>query len=125
MVSNIFAVQRIIETGSIEFKSPYRHRVTVEFAKSLLEGFSKGGETGSFRQYWGEWVFDILGQPVSLGPVLVSCNKWHITPDDLELLKKAVEGRPADAVLEVGMTSVAGEKIEAKVPNWLPPEEKP
>lgn len=124
MVNNIFSVRQIVETGRIEFQPPYRQGATLEHAKDLLERFSKEGETGAFVQYAPEWVFNVLGQPVELGPVLVSCEKWHITPGDLEDLRKAVESSPDGAVLEIIMTPVAGEKIEAKVPNWLPPEER-
>jgi hypothetical protein len=124
MVQNIFVVQQIVETGSIEFQLPYRQGATLEQAKDTLERFSKEGVTGAFTQYATEWVFNILGQPVELGQVLVSCEKWHITPEDSEVLRTAIESSPPDAVLEIRMTPVDGAKIEAKVPNWMPPEER-
>lgn len=70
MVQNIFVVQQIVETGSIEFQPPYRQGATLEQAKDTLERFSKEGITGAFTQYATEWVFNILGQPVELGPCL-------------------------------------------------------
>ncbi|MGA9998094.1 MAG: SIR2 family protein [Pyrinomonadaceae bacterium] len=124
MVNNIFVVQQIVETGSVEFQPPYRQGATVQQAKETIEIFSKAGVTGAFTQYATEWVFNVLGQPVQLGPVLVTCEKWHITPEDLEVLKNAVESSPPDAVLEIRMTPVDGAKVEAKVPNWLPVEER-
>jgi hypothetical protein len=124
MVQNIFVVQQIVETGSIEFQPPYRQGATLEQAKDTLEQFSKEGVTGAFTQYATEWVFNILGQPVELGPVLVSCEKWHITPEDSEVLRTAIESSPPDAVLEIRMTPVDGAKVEAKLPNWMPPEER-
>jgi hypothetical protein len=124
MVKNIFAVQQIVETGSIEFQPPYSQGATVEQAKETIETFSKAGVTGAFMQYATEWVFNVLGRPVELGPVLVTCEKWDIRPKDLEVLKKAVETSPPDAVLEIRMTPVDGAKVEAKVPNWLPVEER-
>jgi hypothetical protein len=124
MVKNIFSVRQIVETGRIEFQPPYRQGATLEQAKDLLERFSKEGETGAFVQYADEWVFNVLGQPMEVGPVLVTCEKWYITPGDLEDLRKAIESNPDGAVLEIRMTPVAGAKIEATVPNWLPPEER-
>lgn len=124
MVKNIFDVQQIVEIGRVEFQSPYRIGATLEEAKQTLEVFSKEGVTGSFAQYPPEWVFNILGQPVSVGPVLVTCEKWHVTREDLEDLRKAVEHSPPDAVFELRMTPVDGAKVEARLPNWLPPEER-
>jgi hypothetical protein len=124
MVKNIFVVQQIVETGRVEFKPPYRIGATLEEAKQTLENFSKGSVTGSFAQYPPEWVFNILGQPVPLGPVLVTCEEWHVTSEDREVLRKAVESSPPDAVLEIRMTPVGGANIEARLPNWLPPEER-
>jgi hypothetical protein len=124
MVSNILAVQQIIETGRIEFQSPYRQATTAGQAKELVERFSREGETAGFTQSAGEWVFNVLGKPVELGPVMVSCDKWHITPEDLEELRKAVENSSPDAIVEIRMTPVEGTKIEAKVANWMPPEER-
>lgn len=124
MVKNIFAVQQIVETGSIEFQPPYRQAATLEQAKDTLERFSKGGATAAFTQYATEWEFNILSQPVPLGPVFVSCKKWNITSKDLEILRKAVRASPLDAMLEIRMTPLDGVKIEAKVPNWMLPEER-
>jgi hypothetical protein len=123
MVNNIFSVWQIVETGMIEFQPPYRQGATLEEAKDALERFSKEGVTASFMQYADDWVFIVLGQHVSLGPVMVTCEKMNITPEDLEVLRKTIESSPADAVIEIRMTPVAGEKIEAKLPNWLSAEE--
>jgi hypothetical protein len=123
MIKNIFAVQQIVETGSIEFQPPYRQGATLEQAKDSFEQFSKGA-TAKFTQYADDWVFVVLGQHVSLGPVLVTCEKFSVTPEDLEVLRKAIEVSPADGVIEIRMTPVAGEKFEAKLPNWLPAEER-
>jgi hypothetical protein len=122
MVQNIFAVEQILQTGRIEFNPPYVLTAIREQAKDTLERISKG-LTGSITQYADDWVFVILGQHVSLGPVLVTCEKMTITPADAVVLKKAIESSRADAVIEVPMTPVLGEKIEAKLPNWLPAEE--
>lgn len=123
-VKDIFTVREIVETGSIEFQPPYRMGATLEKAKEILEICSKEGIKGTFIQYLLEWVFNILGQPVELGPVLFTCEKWHITPEDLEVLRDAVESNSPGAVLEIRMTPVDGAKFEAKVPNWMPPEER-
>lgn len=123
MVKNIFSVQQIVETGRIEFQPPYRQGATIEEAKDTLERFSKEGVTASFMQYADDWVFIVLGQHVSLGPVMVTCEKMIITPEDLEALRKAIESGPADAVVEIRMSPVGGSKIEAQLPNWLPAAE--
>jgi hypothetical protein len=122
MVQNIFAVEQILQTGRIEFRPPYVLTARPEAAKDTLEKMSKG-LTGSITQYADDWVFVVLGQHVSLGPVLVICETMTITPEDAAVLRKAIESSPADAVVEVPMTPVAGKKIEAKLPNWLPAEE--
>ena len=123
-VKHIFEVEQIVKTGSVEFQPPYRMGATLEGAKEAIEIFSKEGVTGAFTQYATDWVFNILGQEVSLGPVLTTCEKWHVTPEDLEVLRKAVESSPSNAVFEIRMTPVDGAKFEAKLPNWLPLEER-
>lgn len=123
MVKNIFSVRQIVETGRIEFQPPYRQGATIEEAKDTLERFSKEGVTASFMQYADDWVFIVLGQHVSLGPVMVTCGKMNITPDDLEVLRRAIESSTVDAVIEIRMSPVGDLKIEAQLPNWLPAEE--
>jgi hypothetical protein len=124
MVKNIFDVEHIVETGSVEFQPPLRMGATLDGAKETIEIFSKEGVTGALTQYATDWVFNILGQEVSLGPVLTTCEKWRVTPDDVEVLRKTVESSPANVVVEIRMTPVDGAKFEAKLPNWLPPNER-
>jgi hypothetical protein len=123
MVKNIFAVLQIVETGRMEFQPPYRQGNTREEAKDILERFSKEGVTASFMQYADDWVFIVLGQHVSLGPVMITCEKMNITSEDLEILRKAIENSSDDEELEIRMTPLVGEKVEAKLPNWLPDED--
>lgn len=123
MVKNIFDVEQIVKTGSVEFQPPYRHGATLEQAKEILERFSKDGVTTSLTQYADDWIFNVLGQSVSLGPVLVTCEKMNINPEDLEALSKSIETNPTDAVIEIRMTPTDDRKIDVNVPNWLSDEE--
>lgn len=122
-VENIFAVERILRTGRIGMNPPSITYTDPETAKADIERFSRGA-TLSLLQYSDEWVFVILGKHVLLGPVLVSCEKMVVPPEDLEALKGAVEsGLSADKPVEARLAPAPGESLEAKLLNWLPAEE--
>lgn len=122
-VENIFAVEQIIQTGRIGLNPPSVTYTNSEEAKNDVERFSSGA-TLSLMQYSDEWVFIVLGKYVFLGPVLVACEKMIITPEGLEVLRKAIEnGLSEDKPIEVQLTPVHGEVLEAKVLYWLPAEE--
>ena len=120
---NVFAVERILQTGRIDLNPHSVQYTKTEEAKADAELFSSGA-TLAVTKTADEWAFDIFGKRVFLGPVLVSCEKMVIAPEDLEALRKAAEeGLSEDKPVEVRMIPSPGEVLEAKLLNWLPAEE--
>jgi hypothetical protein len=120
MVKNIFDVERLLQTGRIELVPPSVQYTSAEVARADIARFSAGA-TMSFDQYADDWVFIVLDKHVSLGPVLVSCEKMIITPEDLEGLRKAAEeGLNEDKPATVRLTPAPGEVLEARLLDWIP-----
>ncbi|MCA1576386.1 MAG: SIR2 family protein [Acidobacteria bacterium] len=122
MVNNIFVVEQIIQTGKIEPTPPVWVRGDTEQVRDLLKNIHQG-LTVKFAEYADDWVFIVLGQHISLGPVLVACEKLTIGTQDQELLMNTIKSNAPPALIEIPLTPAPGEKIEAKLPNWLPIEE--
>jgi hypothetical protein len=122
MVKNIFAVEQIVQTGKIEPTPPLWLGGNKEEVKDLLKKVHEG-HTVKYAEYADDWVFIVLGQPVYLGPVLVACEKLTIRTQDQELLINTIKSNASPAVIEIPLTPAPGERLEAKLPNWLPIEE--
>lgn len=119
----IFSAVQVLKTGTIEFKpEPYINSTNVEQARDALNRFA-GEETISISQYLEEWVSPILNQEVELGPVLITCERFYITPEDLDTLREAVNVASPGEMIKLRFTPVPGVKLEAKFLNWLPADE--
>jgi predicted HTH domain antitoxin len=119
----IFSVVQVLKTGKIELSpEPSAGHLTIEQAKDTLDRFVAGA-TVQLMTYSDEWVSVIMGQKVELGPVLVTCERARITPEDLEVLRKDIEGTSPCEMVEFRLTPAPGVITEAKFLNWLPADE--
>lgn len=117
----IFSVVQVLKTGVGEFNAaPFPLESKLEQAITSYERF-KGGETATVHNYIDGYGIDILGQSIYLGPVVLSC-KVHISPSDLEELRKSLESAQ-DKTYKIQLTPTPDALQEGKFIDWLPKDE--
>ena len=93
---------------------------TSDEAKTFLEK-SSAEKPINLMNYADGWVSVIFGKHIPLGPVLITGEKLHITPDDSEVIRRQIQD--GNELIPLRLTPVDGTVIEAKYPQWLPQEE--
>lgn len=122
MVNNIFVVEQIVQTGKIEPTPPLWMGGNVEEVTDLLKKIHEGHAV-KYAEYADDCIFIVLGQHVSVGPILVASEKLTIATQDQERLVNTIKMNPPPPLIEIPLTPAPGDKMEAKLPNWLPIEE--
>jgi hypothetical protein len=117
----IAVVAEILRTGKATMMPP-----TFDVSRDEAENFlskSSAERPLSLTNYFDEWVSIVLGQRISLGPVLITGEKLYIKPGDAEIVHQELESNLGSELIPVKLTPVAGTVLDASYPQWLPEEE--
>lgn len=126
-VESALDAARIIETGrdTLRVKN-MTARGGVELARNALEGFGDGEPKYLLWQATEDRVVTILGVDVSLGPLVMLCNKVIIAEEDQGTIRRALESAAEGAEphnIPIRFTPIDDSPLEVRYPRWLPEDE--
>jgi hypothetical protein len=112
----------VLRTGRATFTSKHIPIVsTVGKAKEALERFGGDPALVLTLHMKENQQANVFGIDVPLGPVIVTCEKFHIAKGELAKLKRTVEKSGPEE--EVNYRITLDSPLEARYINWLPKEE--
>lgn len=121
--SAVFETAQKLETGrAILDVAHWQSEVDLALAKKLVDLFEKGEPVSLSFSFENETA-KIFGTEVSLGMVVMTCERTVMTAEDLKSLQDAVASNP-EGNIPVRFTPFEGSPMLAHYPDWLPAEER-
>jgi hypothetical protein len=119
----IAATAHVLKTGHALFQAkPWISVSSLEQAKGVLKSFESGEPLLTALQFAGQEVV-IFGTRVPLGPVVFFCDRAYITKEDLETLRRGIEGSAPGDLINIRFTPFEECPIDARYHKWIPADE--
>ncbi len=123
-IRHIYETAQILETGRTSFQfSNWKSAVNLQTAKNIVGAFASGKPV-SFSLNFDKKFVEILGTKIPLGPVVLTCERTIMLPEDYAKLKAATETVPPPASIPVRFESYENAPMWAHYLNWLPPKDR-